>query len=88
MAELDEITYGATKINVVAALVRDATEELEVPDNEYDFHYIDGTVLNNALRVPGIPSYMILDESGEPLTIQVGYKKNRLSEQLTPFLDE
>ena len=88
MEELDEITHGATRINVVAALVRDATEELEVPDNEYEFHYIDGTVLNNELRVPGIPSYFILNEEGKPITIQVGYKENRLLEQLAPFLDD
>ncbi len=88
MSELDEITHGGTKLNVVAALVRDATEELEVPDNEYDFYYIDGTVLNNELRVPGIPSYFILDEQGEPIMIQVGYKDNQLPEQLAPFLDD
>ncbi|RNC85771.1 MAG: hypothetical protein ED557_03070 [Balneola sp.] len=88
MAELDVISHGSTKINVVAALVRDATEELEVPSNQYDFHYIDGTVLNNELRVPGIPSYLILDENGKPVNIQVGYKENQLSDQLAPFVDE
>lgn len=82
MQEFDEFKYENPNINVVAALVKDATDEVDSILPEHDFIFIDGTVLFNAIRAPGIPSYLLLDEHGDLVSTHVGYKKGLLKQQL------
>jgi thiol-disulfide isomerase/thioredoxin len=74
MEELNQVKETHPDLEIVAALVMDATSSAipEIP--EYDFHYIDGTMLFNEIRVPGIPSYFLLDENGELVETHVGYQ--------------
>ncbi|MBO6792420.1 MAG: hypothetical protein JJ895_00825 [Balneolaceae bacterium] len=74
MMELDSL-HNNENYAVVAALVKDATEEAKTALPNHDFLYIDGTLLFNELKVPGIPSYFLLNEKGEFVESHVGYKK-------------
>jgi thiol-disulfide isomerase/thioredoxin len=78
MSELAELSRNYNQLNIVAALVKDATDSAmsEIPN--YPFIYIDGTVLFNELRVPGIPSYFILDENGNLINTNVGYSSGEV----------
>lgn len=78
MNELD-VFASSDEFEVVGALVKDATETAEIILPRHDFKYIDGTKLFNQLKVPGIPSYFLLDEYGEVQFAQVGYKENAVS---------
>ncbi len=60
---------------VVGAVVKDAAETAEILIPNHDFIYIDGTKLYNDLKVPGIPSYFVLDERGEFVESFVGYRE-------------
>lgn len=79
-AEIEEISSVNTDLNIVAALVKDVTDNAEEAILEHDFNYIDGTVLFNKLRAPGIPSYVILDENGTLISTHVGYQKGAIFE--------
>ena len=74
MTEFD-IFAGNDGYEVVGAVVKDATETAELLIPNHDFIYIDGTKLFNDLKVPGIPSYFVLDERGEFVESFVGYRE-------------
>jgi len=74
MNEFD-IFAGNESYVVVGAIVKDAAETAQFVLPEHDFLYIDGTKLFNTLKVPGIPSYFVLDESGEFVESFVGYNQ-------------
>lgn len=74
MNELD-LFVGDDNFEVVAALVRDVTDEASNVLPNHDFIYIDGTRLFNELKVPGIPSYFLLDKNGGFVESFVGYRK-------------
>lgn len=78
MQELEEVKSQRDNFNVVAALVKDATENLIDSTLRYNFEYIDGTILFNELRAPGIPSYILLDENGDLISTHVGYKEGQV----------
>ena len=59
---------------VVGAVVKDATVTAEVLIPNHEFIFIDGTRLYNELKVPGIPSYFVLDERGDFIESFVGYR--------------
>lgn len=88
MAELHELQQQNAPVNIVAALVMDATATAipEFPD--YDFKFIDGTRLFNELRVPGIPSYFVLDASGKPVITKVGFREGEVSKVLTEVIKQ
>lgn len=68
--------FGANnQYQVIGAVVKDATETAELIIPNHDFIYIDGTKLFNTLKVPGIPSYFVLNERGEFVTSFVGYRE-------------
>lgn len=74
MNELDSL-YSGGEYEIVGALVKDARETAEPMLPEHDFVYIDGTKLFNYLKVPGIPSYFVLDDSGKVRDVKVGYQQ-------------
>lgn len=78
--EIESISQNNTELIVVAALVKDATDSAEEAILEHDYLYIDGTILFNAIRVPGIPSYLLLDGNGELISTHVGYQKGAINE--------
>ena len=73
-SELDQVMLDHPGIKIVAALVMDATETAEPILPTHDYLYIDGTRLFNELQVPGIPSYILLDEGGTVVAANVGYQ--------------
>ncbi len=84
MNVLDVVKAQRDDLTIVAALVKDAKESIEEGTLNFDFEYIDGTILFNELRAPGIPSFILLDENGELKFTHVGYKEGEVSELLMP----
>ncbi|MEQ9310222.1 MAG: hypothetical protein RLN90_12275 [Balneolaceae bacterium] len=78
--EIHVISKDIPDLKIVAALVKDVTESIEETNLSQDFIYIDGTILFNELRVPGIPSYVLLDEKGNLISTHVGYKEGAVNE--------
>ncbi|GAB5409314.1 MAG: hypothetical protein BalsKO_16790 [Balneolaceae bacterium] len=78
--EIDLLSKDIPNLKVVAALVKDVTDSAEEATLKYDFLYIDGTILFNEIRAPGIPSYVLLDEQGVLLSTNVGYKEGAVKE--------
>jgi hypothetical protein len=74
MNEFD-IFSANDQYEVVGAVVKDAAESAELLIPNHDFLYIDGTKLFNDLKVPGIPSYFVLDERGDFIESFVGYRE-------------
>ena len=87
LEEIDDVSRYDESFNVVAALVKDATDSAEEAFLKHDFIYIDGTILFNELRVPGIPSYILLDINGNLVSTHVGYKEGEFSEIITGSSD-
>lgn len=85
MNELDVVKSQREDLNIVAALVKDATESIKEETLVHDFEYIDGTILFNELRAPGIPSFILLDETGQLKFTHVGYKEGEVSDLLIPL---
>ncbi len=78
--EIEFITQNDPTLKVVAALVKDVTDSAEEAIIQHDFIYIDGTILFNKIRVPGIPSYLLLDENGNLVSTHVGYKEGAIKD--------
>ena len=85
MADID-LFASNENYKVVGAVVKDATETAELIMPNHDFIFIDGTKMYNDLKVPGIPSYFVLDEEGKFLHSFVGYKKGYV-EQLRELFE-
>lgn len=79
MADIDLFAH-IENYKVVGAVVKDATETAELMMRNHDFIFIDGTKMYNDLKVPGIPSYIVLDEEGNFLNSFVGYKKGGIQQ--------
>ena len=76
MDQLELILSSEPDVTVVGALVKDATDTAEPVLSDHPFLYIDGTVLFNDLKVPGIPSLLILDTKGKVITTHIGYQED------------
>lgn len=86
LKELQEIQQENKSFAVLSALVKDAEESLPEEKMYPDFTYVDGTQLYNHLKVPGIPSYILLDAKGDVLHTQVGYKESTGIDSLRIYL--
>lgn len=86
MNEISEVSRLNPDFKVIAALVNDVTDNVEGGLPHYNFEYIDGTILFNKIRVPGIPSYILLDEDGNLVSNHVGYQEGSTKEELINFL--
>lgn len=84
MHELDQVKLQRQDLNIIAALVKDATESIIDSTLTHNFEYIDGTILFNELRAPGIPSFILLDKNGELISTHVGYKEGEVKALLLP----
>lgn len=62
-------------LEIIGALVLDATETIEEEMFYEQFKYIDGAKLYNDLKVPGIPSYIVFNKSGIVEYVHVGYQE-------------
>lgn len=73
-------------IAVIAALVKDAEESItEIRQFPY-FIYADGIEIFNDLKVPGYPSYILLNETGNVIHTQIGYKTGVAYDSLKTYL--
>lgn len=61
---------------VISALVLDATDDISNTKFLDGFVHVDGASLYNELKVPGIPSYVLLDKKGALKYAHVGYQEN------------
>lgn len=87
---LDEITLLKDEhdnFNVVSAVVLDAEETINMGSLNKRFIHVDGASFYNDLKVPGIPSYIVIDENGNVLNAHVGYQENAGYSVLKSTLD-
>jgi len=61
-------------LEVIAALVLDATDDIASTKFLEGFVHVDGASLFNDLKVVGIPSYILLDKAGRFKYAHVGYQ--------------
>ena len=87
LSEIEVVSQQIQGFQVVAALVKDVTNSAEEAILEHDFLYIDGTILYNELRAPGIPSYVLLDKNGELIFTHVGYQEGVVTELIKSKLN-
>ena len=87
LEEIQNYQNENKNLGVVAALVKDAEESLPARKKFPTFIYVDGTQLFNDLKVPGYPSYILFDESGEVLHAQIGYKDGTVQKPLRKYLN-
>src|SRR5690606_11641052 len=69
LAELDSLRRQyPDDVEVVAAAVKDATQEAAEwsRSSGYAFHFVDGTVHYQDLRLVGVPSRILFDREGDP----------------------
>lgn len=86
LSEIQLVANERDSLAVLAALVQDAEESL--PDTQAfpGFYYLDGTHLFNELKVPGIPSYVLIGDRGEVLYSNIGYQKGAGYDSLKVYL--
>lgn len=76
LQEIYTLADQTDSLEVIAALVLDATESIENAKFLESFIHVDGASLYNELKVPGIPSYVLLDKNGKLKYAHVGYQEN------------
>ncbi len=86
---LSEMKYRYPSLTVVAASVRDdrALAEGYIGEHDYDFIFVDGTDLYNALMVPGIPSQILIGPSGSVVDMQVGEDRDKLEDRINRLME-
>lgn len=85
LKEVNSYQQMHPELVVVAALVKDATNSFDSTKTYASFRYIDGTRLFNKTRVPGIPSFVLIDENGKVIHNHVGFK-NDLAQTFGTYL--
>lgn len=76
LQEIYTLQDQTDSLEVIAALVLDATESIEDTKFIESFVHIDGASLYNELKVPGIPSYVVFDKKGAFKYAHVGYQES------------
>ncbi|MFY0684432.1 MAG: hypothetical protein JXR20_07760 [Balneola sp.] len=76
LQEMYTLSDQTDSLTVISALVLDATEDIQDAKFIDGFIHIDGASLYNELKVPGIPSYLLLDKKGNLKYAHVGYQEN------------
>jgi len=88
LQEIYTLANQTDSLKVISALVLDATDSIEKAQFLEGFVHIDGASLFNDLKVPGIPSYVLLDKNGKLKYAHVGYQENAGYELLRQKLNE
>jgi len=88
LQEIHDLANEESSLKVVSALVLDATDDISQTKFLDGFVHIDGASLFNDLKVPGIPSYILLDKNGNLKYAHVGYQENAGYELLRQKLNE
>lgn len=62
-------------LEVIALKVKDSDENVleYIRETNYSYRYADGTDVYQELNVPGVPAFILFDEDGTLLHVQVGY---------------
>lgn len=76
LQEIYTLADQTDSLTIISALVLDATDEIENTKFIDGFIQVDGASLYNELKVPGIPSYILLDKNGVLKYAHVGYQEN------------
>lgn len=87
LQEIYTLQSELKNFKVVSALVLDAEESIEFENLNQNFIHVDGASFYNDLKVPGIPSYVVLNDKGEFLKAHVGYQENAGYSLLKNILD-
>jgi len=76
LKEIHDLAEEEDSLKIISALVLDATDDISKTKFLDGFVHIDGASLFNDLKVPGIPSYVLLDREGNLKYAHVGYQEN------------
>lgn len=88
LQEIYTLSNEKDSLQVISALVLDATDDIANTKFLEGFVHIDGASLFNDLKVPGIPSYILLDKKGDLKYTHVGYQENAGYELLRQKINE
>lgn len=71
-------------LQVIAAVVKDGEEQVMdyIHENSFEFLYVNGTDFFQDLKVPGVPSQILIDENGTLFYVQVGNDMENLLSEL------
>lgn len=86
---LNDYLLESPGLIVVAASVRDGEEQIAdyINDVQYDFLFVDGTAFFQQLYVPGIPSQILIDETGQLFDTHIGDGLQDLEIKLKALID-
>lgn len=76
LQEIYTLQDQTESLEVIAALVLDATDSIDDTKFLDGFVHVDGASLYNELKVPGIPSYVLFDKNGVFKYAHVGYQES------------
>lgn len=71
---LNNYIAGEPELLIIAASVKDAEELIReyMEEQNYGFHYVEGTAFFQKLLVPGVPSMILINREGLLFDAQVG----------------
>lgn len=69
-------------MTVISAAIRDDQQMVQtyIEEHDYPWKWVVGTELYQSLRVPGVPSVIVLDRRGELVDIVIGDDKKQIFE--------
>ena len=85
---LESYMKGNENLAVVAAAVRDDDQKIRdyINENDYPFHYTEGTEFFHRVQAPGVPSFIFIDSNGSFSGYLVGNDENALKEKTESLL--
>lgn len=88
LIHLNELKSRYPELVVVAGAVRDSNDLVETYINEhtYPFTWVESTGVYSDLQVPGVPSLILLDRSGDLFDIQVGGDTEEMENRITELI--
>mgnify|MGYP003634276302 FL=1 len=88
LQEISSLADEVGSIEVIAAVVKDATDTINFDELPPTFNYVDGVSLYNDLKVPGIPTYVLFDKKGKYVFAHTGYQEGSGYDLLIEHLDD
>jgi thiol-disulfide isomerase/thioredoxin len=81
---LDGYASENPELKIIAAAVRDSEEYIQsyISENDYDFHFVEGTDFYHSMMVPGMPAQIMFRADGSLFSSHVGDHLNSLKNEL------
>lgn len=78
------------ELTVISAAIRDDQQMIQayIDEHDYPWQWVVGTELYQSLRVPGVPSVILLDRNGELVNIVIGDDQEQIYQLIRTAYDE